>query len=224
MTGSDRLESALDALGRRDLDLDGVHVAVGGREVERHWSLELRRDIFSASKTVTSLAVGLAESEGRLALGDAVVDHLAGVADEPAPGVEQITLHHLLTMTSGIVYRWDDPDADHPEDPARDVLSTALGAAPGGAFAYRGASTYLLSRVIRSCTGSDLRDYLVPRLFTPLGINNPQWHRCPRGHSLGAVGLQLRTGELARLGQVLLDGGRWHDQQLVPSPYIETMT
>jgi CubicO group peptidase (beta-lactamase class C family) len=159
-----------------------------------------------------------------LALGDAVINYLPRLAVDPAPGVERITVTNLLNMTSGIVYEWDDPDADHPDDPARDILSTALGGAPGATFAYRGANSYLLSRVIHATTGSDLRDYLLARLFQPLGINNPQWLRCPRGFSLGAVGLQLRTSELARVGQLLRDDGRWLDQQVVPAEYIDTMT
>ncbi len=72
-------------------------------------------------------------------------------------------------MSSGIVFRLDDPDADHQGDAARDILATPLGAEPGTTFAYRGANTYLLSRIISACSGQDLRDFLPSRLFTPLG-------------------------------------------------------
>lgn len=63
----------------------------------------------------------------------------------------------------------------------------------------------------------------MPRLFDPLGITNPQWHRCPLGFSLGAVGLHLRTEEMSRLGQVLLDGGVHDGAQLVPAAHVELM-
>jgi CubicO group peptidase (beta-lactamase class C family) len=212
-------------MGRRDLALDGVHVASPGHPaVEHHWSPDERRDIFSASKSVTSMAIGIAAAEGLLALDDAVIAHLPQLGADAAPGVEHITIDHLLTMSSGIDYRWNEPDADHPDDPARDILSTALAAAPGTSFAYRGANTYLLSRVIHACTGTDLRDFLNPRLFQPLGIANPQWLRCPRGYSLGAVGLQLRTEELARIGKLLLDRGSWGEQLIIPADYIDAMT
>jgi CubicO group peptidase (beta-lactamase class C family) len=225
MTGSTELEAAVRAVGDRGLGVEGVHVAVRGQApVEQHWVADVRRDIFSASKTVTSMAVGIARSEGLLDLGDSVLTHLGHLTAAPAAGVEQITIGQLLTMSSGITYRWQDPDSDHPDDPARDILSTPLGAAPGSGFAYRGANTYLLSRVIHACSGQDLRDYLVPRLFTPLGINNPQWLQCPRGYSLGAVGLHLRTEELARLARVLLDCGRWDDRAVVPADYVAGMT
>ena len=170
------------------------------------------------------MAIGIAAAEGLLALDDAVIAHLPQFGAGAAPGVELITIAHLLTMSSGIIYRWNDPDADHPDDPAPDILSTALAAAPGTSFAYRGANTYLLSRVIHACTGTDLRDFLNPRIFQPLGIANPQWLRCPRGYSLGAVGLQLRTEELARLGKLLLDRGSWGKQLIIPADYIDAMT
>ncbi len=135
-----------------------------------------------------------------------------------------ITIRHLLTMSSGIVYRWDEPDADHHGDVAQDILTTPVGGAvPGATFAYRGANTYLISRIIHACSGQDLRDFLLPRLFAPLGIHNPQWLRCPLGYSLGAVGLLLRTEEIARLGRTLLDDGRYGNRQIVPAEYVAAM-
>jgi CubicO group peptidase (beta-lactamase class C family) len=204
--------------------VDGVHVHVRDRApVEYHWVADMRRDVFSVSKTFTSVAVGLAQEEGLLEISDPILGHLSQDIDSHAAGVEAITISHLLTMSSGIVYRWDDPDADHPGDPARVILATPLGAEPGTTFAYRGANSYLLSRIIHACSGLDLRDFLLSRLFVPLGIHNPQWLRCPLGFSLGATGLLLRTEEVARLGRALLDGGRYGSRQLVPSQYVTAM-
>jgi CubicO group peptidase (beta-lactamase class C family) len=218
------LTTATRALGERNLGIEGVHVYLRGHPpVERHWVADIRRDIFSASKTFTSVAVGIAQAEGLLAVDDAVMSHLGHLAPAPAAGVETITVRQLLTMTSGISYRWLDADADHPGDAASDILSTPLGGPPGATFGYRGANSYLLSRIIHSCSGQDLRDFVLPRLFAPLGINNPQWLRCPLGYSLGAVGLHLRTEELARLGCTLLDGGRYRNRQLVPADYLASM-
>lgn len=220
-----QVEAGVEALGSdRRMGVDGVHVYARGEVVaERHWLADIRRDIFSVSKTFTAVAVGIAEAEGLLALDDPVVRHLPRIAGLATAGFEDVTVHQLLTMTSGICYRWADPDGDHPADPAQDILGTPLGAAPGSTFAYRGANSYLLSRIIASCSGLDLRDFLVPRLFKSLGIANPQWLRCPRGYSLGAVGLQLRTEEIARLGRVLLANGRWQSRQLVPAEYVTAM-
>lgn len=218
------LAKAVAAVGEQGLGVEGIHVQVREQPaIEQHWAADIRRDIFSASKTVTSLAVGIARDEGLLELDDPVLAHLGHLVPAAAPGVEAITIGQLLTMSSGITYRWSDPDADHPADPARDILATALGAPPGSRFAYRGANTYLLSRIIHACSRTDLRDYLLPRLFAPLAINNPQWLSCPLGYSLGAVGLQLRTEELARLTGLLRDHGRWRDRSVVPADYIDSM-
>jgi CubicO group peptidase (beta-lactamase class C family) len=218
------LMAAIQALGEQGLGIEGIHVHVRDRPpVEQHWVADLRRDIFSASKTFASVAVGIAQAEGLLDVDDLVLSHLEHLTPDPSPGVEGITIRHLVTMSSGISYRWQDPDADHPGDPASDILSKPLGATPGTTFAYRGASTYLLSRIIHACSGQDLRDFLLPRLFTPLGIKNPQWLRCPLGYSLGAVGLQLRTEEIARLGRTLLEDGSCGDRQLVPAEYVASM-
>lgn len=133
------LEAAVRAVGERALGVEGLHVSVYGQApVEQHWVADVRRDVFSASKTVTSMAVGIARAEGLLELGDSVLAHLEHLKLAPSAGVEQITIQHLLTMSSGITFRWDDPHSARPDDPVRDILSAPIGAAPGSSFAYRG--------------------------------------------------------------------------------------
>ncbi|MGI8882119.1 MAG: serine hydrolase domain-containing protein [Jatrophihabitans sp.] len=218
------LVAGVQAVGGRGLGVEGIHVHIQGRRpVERHWVADIRRDVFSVSKTFTSVAVGIAQAEGLLDTDDAVLAHLGHLVSAAAPGIDAITIRQLLTMSSGIVYRWDDPDADHHGDAACDILTARLGSKPGTTFAYRGANTYLLSRIIHACSGQELRDFLLPRLFTPLDVGNPQWQRCPRGYSLGAVGLHLRTEEIARFGRTLLDEGRYKDRQLVTPEYVRAM-
>ena len=143
-----RAEAALDrfcevADGRR-FGIEGVYVvADGGHFVERRWIADIRRDVFSVSKTVTSLAIGMLAHDGLLTLDDPVLMHLPELADTAAPGTEAMTVRHLLSMTAGNGYRWLDEDADHPGDPARDFLATPLVAQPGTAFDYRGGNSYV---------------------------------------------------------------------------------
>jgi CubicO group peptidase (beta-lactamase class C family) len=226
--GSEGLRSAVvsfrQSVAERHLDLDGLHISLNGGELAHQWGIDMRRDVFSVSKTFTSVAIGIAEEEGLLSLDDPALAHLPQFADDAAVGAEAITIRHLLSMTSGNPYRWLDPDADHLGDPAHDILATPLVAEPGTAYYYRGANSYLLGRIIHAVSGQDIRDYLVPRLFTALGIHNPQWHRCPLGFPLGAVGLFLRTDEIARLGATLLNHGSFEGRQLVPSHYVSQMT
>jgi CubicO group peptidase (beta-lactamase class C family) len=224
-TGEGRIRRSVLALGhligRQGVgELHGVHVHQEGRPaVEYHWSPDTRRDVFSVATTFVSVAVGMAAAEGLLKLTDSVLNHLTHLAPASADGVESITIEHLLTMTSGIVYRWEDPVASLGADPAQPIVGATLGSPPGSTFAYRGGNTYLLSRIIHSCSGQDLRDFLQSRLLTPLGIQDPSWQRCSLGFSLGATGLSLRTEEIARLGQTLLNQGIWRGQQLIPAHY-----
>jgi CubicO group peptidase (beta-lactamase class C family) len=218
----DRFWEAADA---RQLGVDAIEVAVdNGPHAERRRIDDIRRDVFSVSKTVTSLAVGMLEADGALTLDDPVLAHLPDLAGTAATGSERITVGHLLRMTAGNDYRWADEDADHPGDPARDFLATPLLAEPGSTYQYRGGNTYVLGRVVHAITGLDLRDFLMPRLFGPLGIRNPQWLRCPLGFPLGAVGLQLRTSEITRITQLLLHDGTHEGHRLVPGGYIARMT
>ncbi len=218
----DRFWEVADA---RRLGIDAIQVVVDdGPHGERRRIDDIRRDVFSVSKTVTSLAVGMLEGDGALGLDDPVLAHLPELADTAAAGSEKITVGHLLRMTAGNGYRWADDDADHPGDPARDFLATPLLAEPGSTYHYAGGNTYVLGRVVHSISGLDLRDFLVPRLFDPLGIRNPQWLRCPLGFPLGAIGLQLRTSEITRITQLLLHDGTYGGRRLVPADYIARMT
>ncbi|MGC4939810.1 serine hydrolase domain-containing protein [Kribbella sp. DT2] len=211
------------AVAERSLGLEGVHITRPGADpVSFRWVSDDRRDIFSVSKTFTSVAIGMARADGLLDLDDLVLTYLPEFKSTAADGVEELTIRHLLSMTAGIDFRWD-PDVDLPGDPAQLFLSTPLAARPGTKYAYRGTNSYVLGRIIAAVSGSDLRDYLLPRLFRPLGIGNPQWTRCPIGYPLGAMGLHLRTEEIARLGETLLHNGEYRGQQLVPADYVELM-
>lgn len=223
------LEAALDqfctAADSRRLGLEGVHVTTDdGRCGERRWIDDIRRDVFSVSKTVTSLAVGMLADDGLLTLEDPVLNHLPELADTAAPGAAAMTVGHLLNMTAGNDYCWVDEDADHPGDPARDFLATPLVAKPGTVFHYRGGNSYVLGRIVHAVSGLDVRDFLLPRLFAPLEIRNPQWLRCPLGFPLGAMGLQLRTSEITRISRLLLHGGVHEGHQLVSIDYLARMT
>lgn len=222
------IESALERFRRvvdeRGFGLEALHVDRAGLPpLEVRWRDDLRHDVYSVSKTFTSVAIGIAQGEGLLGLDDAVLAHLPQFADTAAPGVEDLTIRHLLTMTAGNDYAWGDPDADCAGDAARLFLAEPLVAAPGTRYRYAGTNSYVLGRIVHACSGQDLRDFLVPRLFEPLGIANPQWHRCPLGFPMGAVGLFLRAREIGRLGRVLLDDGVWGGQPLVPADYVRLM-
>jgi len=173
--------------------------------------------LYSLSKSFVSVAIGIAQSEGLLKLDDPVLKFFpeceAIITDER---VRKITLRHLLTMTSGsnIESRLSG------DDWVGQFFAAPLAFEPGTTFFYNSSNTYLLAAVIRGVTGSNVREYLGPRLFEPLGIVPGIWGKCPAGTNCGGWGLYLKTEAIARFGQLLLNGGSWGGQQLIPAAYL----
>ncbi|QDB79246.1 serine hydrolase [Georgenia sp. 311] len=206
----------------RNLGLYGVHLHREGHEpVEHRFRNDDLVNVYSGSKAFTAVAVGMAQAEGLLDLDDPVLGFFPG--QEHADGVEAMTVRHLLQMTSGNTFTWWGPGQEEQTDLLAGFLRSELVAEPGARFEYSNGCTYVLSRVVHAVSGQDLRDYLLPRLFDPLAIHNPQWMRCPLGFSRGATDLFLRTSEYARLGRLLLQEGRWEGEQLVPASYVHAM-
>jgi CubicO group peptidase (beta-lactamase class C family) len=207
----------------RQLGLYGIHVYQEGKgELAHFWRSDDKVCLYSGSKTFTALAVGICQDEGRLRLGDHVLDFFPEHRSQASPGSEAITIRDLLRMSAGkntFLFtadekRWGSEDwaalffADPQMKPA------------GTDFYYANACTYMLSRVVEKVSGQLLRDYLVPRLFTPLEIYNPQWHTCPGGHTIGATELFLTNREYARLGRLFLEDGVRGGARLVSSAYL----
>jgi CubicO group peptidase (beta-lactamase class C family) len=129
----------------------------------------------SPCQSCPSVALGLAEAEGRLALDDPALTYYPELAGSAAPGLDQVTLRHLLTMTSGSPHSWCADDLVVVPDLAADFFATALAHEPGTHFRYTDIGPYIAARAQRAATGANVRDYLLPRLFTPPAIHNPQW-------------------------------------------------
>ena len=95
---------------------------------------------------------------------------------------------------------------------------------PGTHFLYNTPATYMLSAIVQKATGQTVLDYLRPRLFEPLGIEDPTWEASPQGVTLGGYGLSVRTEDIARFGQLYLQKGKWQGKQLVPAAWVEAAT
>lgn len=214
------IDGLVQSAQNNGMELYGVHVYRRGEEpVERRLRSDDRENLWSVSKTFVSVALGIAEAEGRLALDDPALKYYPELKGTAAPGLEQVTLRHLLTMTSGSPHSWLADEPVVVPDLAADFFATPLAHEPGSYFSYTGTGPYVAARALRAATGASVRDYLMPRVFGPLAIHNPQWHTCPLGHPVAESDLFLRTSELARFGRLLLDDGRHEGRQLVPAGY-----
>ncbi|MBQ2954431.1 MAG: serine hydrolase [Clostridia bacterium] len=184
--------------------------------------------LFSLSKSFCSAAAGFAVAEGLLAWDTKAMDVLPeAFPPEPSAWLQSVTLHHLLTMGSGL-----KPESDGGSDEpgwAQRVLSFDCDHEPGTHFAYNSMSTYLVSCMVQKVTGMTVRDYLTPRLFAPLDILKPDgaapdWDESPDGVNVGGWGLWLSCSQIARFGQCLLQRGVWDGVQVLPREWLDLAT
>lgn len=190
----------------------------------RDWDIDCRRNIYSASKSVTAVAVGLAQSEGLLSLDERLVD--AFPDDLPccvSDNLRLATVRDLLTMclgqASGQLMAAQRPRYTET-DWVRLALSFPFADPPGTRFVYSNVGPYLAGVLVQRRAGMNLVDYLMPRLFEPLGILRPTWETDPQGMTFGAGGLMLTADELHRFGQMCLEDGCWQGRRLVPGDWL----
>jgi CubicO group peptidase (beta-lactamase class C family) len=178
--------------------------------------------LFSLSKSFNSTAVGLAIADGKLSLDDPVLKFFP--ADAPAEvsdNLKAMTVRDLLTMTCG---HDTEPKSVNGAPSVKQFLAHPVPHKPGTHFQYNTMGSYTLSAIVTKVTGQTTLEFLKPRLFEPLGIENPEWDTSPEGNSLGGYGLKLCTEDIAKFGQLYLQKGQWNGQQLIPQDWIEQAT
>ena len=216
------------AVAKEGQDLHSIMVVKDGNVVLEKWMSEGKEDtphiLNSVSKTFTSMAVGLAISEGRLALDEKLVDIFPEHCPEnPSEYLKEITVEHLLTMSCG-----HSTDPTHKSWEVKDrswirfFMEYPVTHKPGTLFCYNSLGTYVLSAIVQKRTGEKVVDYLYPRLFRPLGINNVSWLESHEGINTGGWGLFLKTEDLAKMGLMLLQKGQFNGCQVVPAEWIES--
>ena len=177
------------------------------------------RTLWSVTKSVLSTLIGIALAEGRIrSIDQPMLDFFPELSARPLnPEVRRITLRHLLTMSDGISREGLDFLL------TEDKLSVPLQYGPGANFYYNSMSPQVLSIILTRTTGLKARDFAMKRLFQPLGIPEVRWFQVD-GYSLGAFGLELTTRDLAKIGYLLLNEGRWDGRQIVPPAWVAEAT
>ena len=224
------VDAVLDGWEARGLELHSLMVVRHGHVAAEGWWAPYTADrihlLYSLSKSFTSTAVGFAVAEGRFRLDDRVVDLLPDHApDDVDPSVAQLTVHHLLSMSTG--HREDTLDRAYRLD-ADDPVGAFLRIPPeepvGSRHAYNNATTYALATIVEERTGQPLLAYLRPRLLDPLGIGDARWDIDGHGVALGFTGLHLQTESIASFGQLLLQDGQWNGQRILPDGWVGLAT
>lgn len=177
----------------------------------------------SMCKSITGMAIGMLIEEGKLKLNENIYDifsdHINAFSKIFRP---VITVENLLTMTSGVTF--NESGIVSGNDWLGSFLNASVNGKPGTEFQYNSLNTYVLSAIVTKRTGETLTEYLTQRLFGPLGITKYYWETCPKGITKGGWGLFLCAEDMAKLGQLYLQRGKWNGQQLVSEYWIEIST
>jgi CubicO group peptidase (beta-lactamase class C family) len=223
--------SFLDALDERpDIEMHSLMVVRHGRVVAEGWWAPYSADrpqlLYSLSKSFTSTAAAFAQAEGLLDLDDAVVSHFPEfAADITDPRSRSMKVRHVASMASGHTREMmSEALGRDEEEPVRGFLLIPPDRDPGTVFAYSQPCTYTLASIIQRNAGMSLTRYLRPRLFDPLGIGRVGWHTFPPGREQGYSGLHARTEDIAKLGLLYLQRGRWEGAQLIPREWVAEAT
>lgn len=193
----------------------------------RDFGPEVKQDIRSIGKSVTSLLYGIALHEGKVPpVSTPVLDAYPELADIATTEKRRITINDLLNMASGLNWQEgslgvnDELRLFWKKDIPRYVLGHDLATSPNTTFNYNGGGTAILADLITSGTGQALDDYAGDRLFAPLGIHDWAWVSDIHGRPMAFNGLRMRPRDLLKIGRLVLDQGRWQGQQIVPGTWI----
>lgn len=215
----------IEALDKID-SMNSVMLLRHGQVVAEGWwtpyDASSRHSLYSLSKSFTSTAIGIAAAEGKLTVDDEVLKFFPEDAPgEPSSQLKSMRVSDLLRMSTG--HQTEPPRT--PDQPwTKSFLAHPVPFKPGTHFLYNTSATYMLSAIVQKATGQTVLDYLGPRLFDPLGIDEPTWETSPQGISTGGYGLNVRTEDIAAFGQLYLQKGKWQGKQLLPESWVDEAT
>jgi CubicO group peptidase (beta-lactamase class C family) len=193
---------------------------------------ETMHDLRSVTKSVVSLLVGIALDHKLIgSIDDPAFTYFPDYADLRTPAKDQVLIKHLLTMSAGL--EWDQyrPATDpmnseirmiRAPDPYRFALDRPVTAPPGKIWVYSSGATELLGKIVSRVADEPLDDFARKHLFDPLGIADFVWMPLPKNAApCASSGLRLRSQDLAKLGHLVLRGGKWNGQQIISAPWID---
>ncbi len=184
---------------------------------------DIWKAMFSASKSITALAIGMLIAEKKLKESDLVAEILSDkISALDRLSFRDLTVRHLLTMTSGAFF--NETTCISERDWQKCFFNSGLLSAPGKEFRYNSLNTYILSCILRRISGVGLVEYLTPRLFEPLGIHNVYWETSPEGIEKGGWGLYILPEDMVKIGRMVLNGGIWQGKRILPARWLQRAT
>ncbi|MFM0011284.1 serine hydrolase [Paraburkholderia sediminicola] len=217
------------------LDVRSLLVIKDGEIVFERYSDGLSRDnnyeLYSVTKTITSLLVGILNQRGKLSPDNKVVPLIAAARPDLANELvdkQDIELRHLLSMSSGLHYQTregTDPLYYAAPDRLRVAVSSRAALPPGQTFDYIDVNPVLVGAAVSVAAREREDKFAEENLFKPLGMTHYRWDGVDKtGAVSGGWGLRLRPVDMAKIGMLMLDGGQWRGKQIVPQAWIRQMT
>ena len=216
-------ESFVKDIEKNSLNVYGVEVYEDGLLTNAYGDTDNLYDIYSATKTILSIAVGIAVDEKLFDIDRSVFDYLPekktlGLSAHKRNVFEQISVRRLLAMSvPGFPFRPEGDsyiDATLNADISPDIKE----------FDYSNISAYLVGVALTEALGDDLGEFIEERIFTPLGIDRYEYSRCPEGYFYGASGSKLSVNELSRIGILLYNKGVYDGKRILSERYVEEAT
>ena len=213
----------LDEMKEEQLHLHAMMILRHGKVIFETsfepWSKDKKHMLFSLTKSFTSTAVGFAVQDGLLKLDDKLIDFFPELlTNPPCENMQKMTVKNVLTMNTGHSI---EPGL-HGENWERNFIHSYVEHEPGTHFIYNTTGTYMLSAVVQKVTGKKTVDYLKEKLFIPLEMSDDIWaEESPTGIVTGGHGLNVRVKDIAKLGQLYLQKGKWNGKQLLNEQWIQ---
>lgn len=197
------------------------------------WNKTMPHQIMSCTKSFVSACIGIAIDQGYIeSVHQSVFDYLPNHQQYRTEGRENITIEHLLTMSSGL--KWDEWNAAHAtaandidrlyiecwENPLNCVLERPLVSKPGDAFTYNGGGMITLGEILKNAIGVNMIDFAKHNLFLPLGIDTIQWDTFPKGEVEAGGGLHLTPRDMVKFGVLYLNNGLWNGKQIINEEWV----
>jgi len=223
------LKELVEAVEKQNLKVYNVVVRKDNQIIARHDFKELKqKQLWSVSKTFTSMAAGIAMGEGYFKLNDKVIDFfIDDYKIDVDEHLKKLTIHDLLCMGTGhaecpvVKADWESREKI---DICRLFFDEPFVYEPGTHFVYDNSAPYMISRIIGITTGIDLNEFMYQKVFKHMDIEKPFWEPCLFGYPQGFAGLHLDADQVSQFGSLILEKGVWQGKQLIPADYIEKAT
>ncbi|TYR74238.1 serine hydrolase [Rossellomorea vietnamensis] len=177
--------------------------------------------VYSITKTIVSLLIGILVDRGMISSLEAPIhNYFPEILNSKDSLKKEITIRHLLTMTSGMEVNELEGNKDWIET----VLNQPLLYEPGTTFQYSSGDSHLLSGIVQKVSGMTAAEFAEENLFKPLNINEYSWLTDPEGVHIGGFGIRMKPEQLMTLGYLLLNNGEHHNIRIVSAEWIQQMT